>query len=74
MRVRFEMVLELLFEYGEHESSSDAHLVILYHKRIRYCHFVTVVLAKISTSESISVGSFSAAKIFPFPAGQHLWY
>ena len=26
MRVRFEMVLELLFEYGEHESSSDAHL------------------------------------------------
>ena len=26
MRVRFEMVLELRIEYGEHESSSDAHL------------------------------------------------
>ena len=26
MRVRFEMVLELLIEYGEHESSSVAHL------------------------------------------------
>ena len=26
MCVRFEMVLELLIEYGEHESSLDAHM------------------------------------------------
>ena len=31
MRVCFEMVLELLIEYGEHESSSDAHLPNVIH-------------------------------------------
>ena len=47
MRVRFEMVLELLIEYGEHKSSSDAHLPNVI--RTSCIHFVFCQLILVTT-------------------------